>query len=264
MRNWAVDRGAYRSEAAVPSERSLFVTLAPCRLVDTRYPSGAYGGPAFTAGTTRTFAVPTGFCAGIPAEAAAYSLNFTATNTVNTAWLTAWPTGQPKPFTSTLNWGAGLTLANSAIVPAGTSGSIDVYANGGADVIIDINGYFIEQHDGVNGLTATGDMTAGVTVLAFTRGGRLVMEVGGSAFRSASSGSGFIGFNVSIDGDTPTLAARVYTNETVSHKAMVSFPVTFAGLTPGVHTVTFSGANPETKMDVNDVLVARYYETGPI
>jgi hypothetical protein len=36
----------------------------------------------------------------------------------------------------------GTVLANAAIVPAGTSGAIDVLATNTTDLIIDINGYF--------------------------------------------------------------------------------------------------------------------------
>jgi hypothetical protein len=43
---------------------------------------------------------------------------------------------------STLNDLTGTIVANAAIVPAGTSGSIDVYASNNTDVIIDINGYY--------------------------------------------------------------------------------------------------------------------------
>jgi hypothetical protein len=43
---------------------------------------------------------------------------------------------------STLNDLTGTIVANAAIVPAGTSGSIDVYSSSVTDVIIDINGYY--------------------------------------------------------------------------------------------------------------------------
>jgi hypothetical protein len=43
---------------------------------------------------------------------------------------------------STLNDLSGTIVANAAIVPAGTGGSIDVYATNNTDIIIDINGYY--------------------------------------------------------------------------------------------------------------------------
>jgi hypothetical protein len=57
-------------------------------------------------------------------------------------FLSVWPTGQPYPGVSTLNSPDGTTLANAAIVPAGTSGDINVVAGNPTDLIIDINGKF--------------------------------------------------------------------------------------------------------------------------
>ena len=58
------------------------------------------------------------------------------------SYLTAWPTGSPKPFVSTLNSFDGTVVANAAIVPAGTDGAVSVYVTNQTHVILDINGYF--------------------------------------------------------------------------------------------------------------------------
>ena len=117
-----------------------FVSVTPCRVVDTRNANGAFGGPTMTAGQTRTFNIPAGAC-GIPASAQAFALNITVVpqNTLN--YLTVWPSSQAQPVVSTLNSSNGAVVANAAIVPA-ASGSIDVYVTDATDVIIDINGYF--------------------------------------------------------------------------------------------------------------------------
>lgn len=57
-------------------------------------------------------------------------------------FLTAWPSGQLQPNASILNAFQGQTVTNSAIVPAGAGGSIDVYAFRQTHVVIDIAGYF--------------------------------------------------------------------------------------------------------------------------
>jgi hypothetical protein len=36
----------------------------------------------------------------------------------------------------------GFFVSNTGIIPAGTSGSIDVYASNPTDIVIDINGYY--------------------------------------------------------------------------------------------------------------------------
>ena len=47
-----------------------------------------------------------------------------------------------QPFVSTLNSPLGLVVANSALVPAGTNGGIQVFVTNSTDLIIDTNGYF--------------------------------------------------------------------------------------------------------------------------
>ncbi len=121
-----------------------FVPVTPCRLADTREPSlGAFGTPALTAGSSRTFTLPNAGC-GIPANAAAYSLNATVVPKEPLGFITIWPTGTAQPFVSTLNAVDGRIKANAAIVPAGNSGAINVFANNATELILDINGYFID------------------------------------------------------------------------------------------------------------------------
>src|SRR6266481_1565133 len=120
-----------------------FIGVTPCRIVDTRGPAGTFGGPSLPASAPRNFPLPTGPCAGIPASVSAYSLNITVTNTLGPGFISIYPQGGSAPLVSTLNYLAGQTLANAAIVPAGTSGGVTVVAGvSGTDLIIDINGYY--------------------------------------------------------------------------------------------------------------------------
>jgi len=126
-----------------------FVGVAPCRLVDTRtatvpnFPAG-YGPPSMTAGVARNFDLNSDpQCPGIPAEVDSYSLNITVTNTLGPGFILIYPQGGAQPTVSTLNYVAGQTVANAAIVPAGTNGGVTVIAGvSGTNLIIDINGYF--------------------------------------------------------------------------------------------------------------------------
>ena len=121
-----------------------FYPVTPCRIADTRMEAGftgQFGPPALAAGTTRTFSVPSSPC-GIPANAGAYALNFTALPKGPLGLVTTWPTGQPMPNTSTLNSYTGVVTANAAIVPAGTGGAINVFVNNTTDLLFDITGYF--------------------------------------------------------------------------------------------------------------------------
>jgi hypothetical protein len=138
-----LDIDGYFVPASEPSGEA-FYPMAPCRLVDTRpdAPPTSVSTGALIAGTSRTLPLLSSSC-NVPATASAYSLNFTVVPQNGTlAFLTVYPTGLPQPMVSTLNDGPGTVVANAAIVPAGTAGSIDVYATDTTQLVVDINGYF--------------------------------------------------------------------------------------------------------------------------
>jgi hypothetical protein len=124
-----------------------FFPLTPCRLVDTRGPAGALGGPALVGSATRTFPILSSSC-NVPAAAQAYSLNFTSVPQGNLGFLTTWPAGQTQPLVSTLNAPTGAVTANAAIVPAGTNGDVSVFVTNDSNLVIDINGYFAPMNTG--------------------------------------------------------------------------------------------------------------------
>jgi len=118
-----------------------FIPVAPCRVADTRNATGSFGGPEMSAGSTREFDIPQSTCS-IPSTAVAYSLNVTVVPNGALGYLTLWPTGETQPTISTLN-SDGRIKANSAIVPAGTNGGVDVYVTDSTQVVLDIDGYFV-------------------------------------------------------------------------------------------------------------------------
>jgi hypothetical protein len=123
-----------------------FVPVAPCRVADTRNPAGAFGGPFIAAQGTREFDIPNSAC-NIPATAQAYSVNATVVPHGVLGFLTAFPCGQPRPFTSTLNAVDGRVKAAAAILPAGTNGGLCFFATHDTDLVLDINGYFVPNTD---------------------------------------------------------------------------------------------------------------------
>jgi YVTN family beta-propeller protein len=118
-----------------------FVPLpSPCRAVDTR-PQYGGGGPV-QGGIPQNFPISgAGSCGTLP-SAAAYSMNVSVVPNGPLGYLTVWPAGQPRPLASTLNSLDGRIKANAAIIPAGASGQISVYATSTTNVIVDVNGYF--------------------------------------------------------------------------------------------------------------------------
>ena len=123
------------------AEGTVFVPVTPCRVADTRSANSPFGGPVLAGGTSRSFAIPQSAC-GIPNSALGYSLNVTVVPAGQLSFLTLSPTGRTRPLVSTLNSFTGKVVANAALVPAGTGGSIDVFVTDQTHVILDINGYF--------------------------------------------------------------------------------------------------------------------------
>ena len=120
--------------------QSGFFTLAPCRALDTR--DAAFGGPV-AANTTRVFAIA-GKC-GVPFTARTISANLTVTQPSDLGYVTVYPAGTGFPLVSSVNYGAGQTRANNAVVALGLAGDIAVrfvLPSGTAHFILDVNGYF--------------------------------------------------------------------------------------------------------------------------
>jgi Tol biopolymer transport system component len=118
-----------------------YYTLTPCRLLDTRRPQD---GPALASGATVSLAA-LGAC-GIPPTARALALNLTVTGGTGGGHLILFPGGTAAPETSAINFSAGATRANNAVVALGADGTLAVKpfvtGNGTVHVILDVSGYF--------------------------------------------------------------------------------------------------------------------------
>lgn len=119
-----------------------FRALAPSRVLDTR--SGhAAAGPVPANGE---ITVHIGGQAGIPATGvSAVVLNLTVTETRSYGFITAYPTGTAKPNASNLNYVAGQTVPNLAVVKVDAQGRINFANTGSSSValIADVAGYFV-------------------------------------------------------------------------------------------------------------------------
>ncbi|HVT15107.1 MAG TPA: glycoside hydrolase family 44 protein [Thermoanaerobaculia bacterium] len=133
---------AVSDPAAAPAAN--FYTVAPCRVLDTRWAGGAYGGPPLAAGAQRAWSLA-GQC-GVPATALAVSVNLTVTSPTGGGFLRAFAGDATAPNTSVIDFSAGQTRANNAVLPLSLdgTGSLAIQAQGGGTVhvILDVNGYF--------------------------------------------------------------------------------------------------------------------------
>ena len=129
--------------ACFPPAGTSFFSLTPCRVVDTRDPAGPYGGPALAANVDRTFVI-SGQC-GVPVGARAAAFNLAVTLSTAGGDLRVFPAGAGLPLVSALNWNAGQTRANNAVIQFGPSGDVTVHPDqpsGTVHLIVDVSGYF--------------------------------------------------------------------------------------------------------------------------
>ncbi len=119
-------------------------TLTPCRIVDTRGPTGATGGPALAASGTRTFPI-LGSC-GVPSGAVAVAANVTVTGATAAGSVRMGPAGT-TPSLDTVPFRAGVTRADNAVLglfgtPPGSITVVSGFSSGAAHLIVDVTGYW--------------------------------------------------------------------------------------------------------------------------
>ena len=144
-----------------PKPGATLTTVTPCRLFDTRSGSGVCAGhgtvPKAPLGAAKTLKVKVVGAGSVPPGATAVVVNLTAVGATHSTWLTAWPTGRPRPTASNLNVDSSFATPNLAIVPIGTDGTISIYnAAGSVNLLGDISGYFSTATDGLFSPIPTG------------------------------------------------------------------------------------------------------------
>jgi hypothetical protein len=134
-----------------------YVALAPNRILDSRpaYHNGL--GASLTAGTHGTFAVVrrirTDVTKNVPSGAVAVTGTLTVTSQTAPGYLTLGPETLDSPTTASLYFPRGDNRANGLTVKLGPGGTLNVVftsttAGAKADVIFDVNGYFIAGQSG--------------------------------------------------------------------------------------------------------------------
>jgi hypothetical protein len=110
-------------------------TLPPCRVLDSRTPTGT---PPF-AGAINVDVLGSG-CGGTSA-AQGYVFNATVVPPGPLGYLTLWPEGSAQPLASTLNAENGNITSNMAIVPTNNT-EVSAFASNNTYLILDLSGYF--------------------------------------------------------------------------------------------------------------------------
>ena len=124
-----------------------YVGLQPARIYDSRTGSGEPGAGTTLANGGSDNVTVTGL-AGVPSTASAVVLNVAVTNTTSPSFISAYPAGSPPPATAptaSQNFVAGETISSQVVAGVGTNGQVTIANHaGGADVIVDVDGYFTQ------------------------------------------------------------------------------------------------------------------------
>jgi hypothetical protein len=211
--------GSIAAAAPVPiGDAARLMPVGPLRLADTRQiDCGCARSDANTirVGVAGRFGIPTGITAA--------AVTVTAANSTVDTYVTAWPAGAVRPDTSTVNVRPGRAVANSAIIPIGVDGSIDVFAPAVLDMVIDVSAVFVATPATREGRF----VTATPSRMLDTREGTGPLPVGGSVTLPLPAG---------VPGDALAL--------------MVNVTSVGAGV-PGFLTGHAAGAAPSTSSFLN-------------
>jgi hypothetical protein len=139
------DVNGWYTDGSVAMSGGTFVGLTPVRILDTRNLTGGLGTSLWPA---RSVPVQVAGRGGVPAMTAptpptAVVINVTITGGTAASYLTGWPDGAPQPLASDVNWVAGQTIPNLAVVGLGSDGKLAIYSPYGyTDAIFDVVGYY--------------------------------------------------------------------------------------------------------------------------
>jgi hypothetical protein len=120
---------------------SAFVPTAPRRLLDTR---DGTGGRLGALGGNSDFPVRLATADPIPGSATAAVMNVISVESSLPSYITAWPTGAPRPLAATMNPRPGVPVPNQAYLKLGGGGHLSLYNfQGSTHLVIDAFGYFV-------------------------------------------------------------------------------------------------------------------------
>ncbi|MGH9266267.1 MAG: hypothetical protein ACRD1D_16405, partial [Acidimicrobiales bacterium] len=132
--------------------------VTPNRILDTRT-FGAAPGPQATLDLQVTGTQ------GVPASGvSAVMVNVTVVSPTTAGFLTVFPTGEPRPVASNLNFTPGLIVPNLVAVKLGAGGRISIFNSAGnTHVIVDVAGWFDGGADASGGRYHPGHRRASST-----------------------------------------------------------------------------------------------------
>jgi hypothetical protein len=194
-----------RPQAPTPST---YVPLTPSRVLDTR---NGTGGNIVPLGPDLFTEVQVAGLGGVPAVGAtAVVLNVTVDHPSEPGVLTVWPSGEPMPMVSSLNFNPGDVVANLVTVKMGANGKVDVYnLKGQTPTIVDVVGYYSAGAGGRYTALPPGRVLDTGFDHEIGPGGTIDVQVTGVAGVPASGVSG-VALNVTVDNPSASSFFTVY------------------------------------------------------
>ena len=167
---------------------------------------------------------------GVPSAATAVALNVTAAGGTAHGYLTAYEGGTSRPGTSSVNFAAHQTVANSAVVSAGGDASVTVYngASASAKFYLDVTGYWTPASAGQGSFGSI----APTRVLSTPAGVGAKGPIGSHRTVSFAATGGATGI--------PSSASAVLINVTAATPTKAGYLTAYAGARPAASTVNFA------------------------
>jgi len=196
--------GLYVGEASTPPAPSGdgFTAIEGARPVNTRDDADIPKQGA-TKGYGDPLRVNVGALDAIPADAAAVAVNITATGAEEWGFVAAYPCGSEDPTewpgNSNVNFDAGATVANSAIVPL-NDGYMCLVTYGKSDVIVDVSGYFAGGFTPIDGERPVNTRDSDTPKQGATEGYGVPLRVDVGALEAIPADAAAVAVNITATG----------------------------------------------------------------
>lgn len=143
----ALAASALANAAMLPGSDLQFVSVDPCRILDTRKAGGALRGTRTFDASLSSYASQggkAGTC-NIPEIAMAVQLNLGAISQAgSTSDVKGWAAGGPQPLASMVNYNPSGPVANMVTMPVNPLGQFSLQTPGTAHVFADVAGYYVQ------------------------------------------------------------------------------------------------------------------------
>ncbi|MEM9745939.1 MAG: hypothetical protein AAF945_04530 [Actinomycetota bacterium] len=121
--------GAFES-----SQTPVLVAHTPARFLDTR------DGAKVAAGSTVRLELGTD--SGLE-DVGAYAINLTSAQSIEPGYATVYPCTDDRPEASSINFGAGIQVANHVTAKPGTDGAVCIYVSAATHLVVDVTGVYL-------------------------------------------------------------------------------------------------------------------------